>query len=433
MAAAESPAKRSRYRWLIFGILAGGYILVYFHRLCAAVVAVEMMRDLRTTGALLGLLSSAYFYPYALMQIPAGLLADTWGPRRTIAVFLLAAIAGSLLLGMAPSLGWAMVGRALVGIGVSMLFVPTMKILAEWFTAAEFAGMTGIMVAMGGVGSLTAAGPLAYVSSALGWRACFEIVGLATLVLAGLVWWLVRDRPADLGFEPITAAGPAAVPPIPLGQGLKRVLLTPAFWPLAVWFFFGCAVFFAFIGLWGGPYLMQVYGLSKAAAGNILSMSAVGMIFGSPLLSFLSTRVFQGRKPLLVLASLMAVALTALLSWATADLPVWSLYVLCLVMGVSTNAIVVIGFTATKELFPIQIAGTSTGLVNLFPFLGGAMFQPLLGYLLQRHGKQPDGAFTLAGFHEAFLVLFAAALLAFFASLFVKETMIKKEVAHESS
>jgi len=420
------PAKRPSYRWLIFGVLAGGYVLVYFHRLCAAVVAMEMMKDLHTTGALLGLLSSAYFYPYAVMQIPAGLLADSWGPRRTITVFFVVACAGSLVLGIAPSLAWALLGRTLVGIGVSMLFVPTMKILAEWFTPAEFAGMTGIMVAMGGVGSLSAAGPLAYLSSALGWRACFEIVGLATLVLAAAVWMLVRDRPADLGFAPVAAApsGPASL--IPLGQGVKSVLLTPAFWPLAIWFFFGCAVFFAFIGLWGGPYLMHVYGLSKAATGNILSLSAVGMIAGSPLLSFLSTRVFKARKPLLVLASVMAVGITGLLYWATAALPIWGLYLLCLAAGVFTNAIVVIGFTATKELFPLSIAGTSTGIVNLFPFLGGALFQPLLGRLLERHGQQPDGAFTLAGYREAFLVLFAAALIAFFASLFIKETM-KKE------
>ena len=99
MTATKDPAKPANYRWLIFGILAGGYVLVYFHRLCAAVVAMEMMQDLHTTGALLGLLSSAYFYPYALMQIPAGLLADTWGPRRTITVFFGVAFIGSLLLG----------------------------------------------------------------------------------------------------------------------------------------------------------------------------------------------------------------------------------------------------------------------------------------------------------------------------------------------
>ena len=108
-------SKALRYRWLIFWILAFAYILVYFHRLCPAVVAVDMMRDLHAGGALLGLLGSAYFYPYALMQLPAGLLSDSWGPRRTITLFFVIAFMGSLLLALAPSLFWAIVGRTLVG------------------------------------------------------------------------------------------------------------------------------------------------------------------------------------------------------------------------------------------------------------------------------------------------------------------------------
>jgi len=158
-------------RGFIFWILAFGYILVYFHRLCPAVVAVDMMRDLHAGGALLGLLGSAYFYPYALMQLPAGLLSDSWGPRRTITLFFTIAFAGSLLLGFAPSLFWAIVGRTLVGLGVSMLFVPTMKVLAEWFRIREFVTMTAILMAMGGLGSLTAATPLALT----GWAGGFPL------------------------------------------------------------------------------------------------------------------------------------------------------------------------------------------------------------------------------------------------------------------
>ncbi|MDH3810049.1 MAG: MFS transporter, partial [Desulfuromonadales bacterium] len=110
------------YRWLIFAVLACGYVLVYFHRLCPAVVAVDMMSDLQTGGALLGLLGSAYFYPYALMQIPAGLLADSWGARRTVTLFTLIAFLGALIIGLAPNVTVAIVGRILVGLGVSMLF-----------------------------------------------------------------------------------------------------------------------------------------------------------------------------------------------------------------------------------------------------------------------------------------------------------------------
>jgi sugar phosphate permease len=191
---------------------------------------------------------------------------------------------------------------------------------------------------------------------------------------------------------------------------------------VAIWFFFDCAVFFSFGGLWGGPYLMQVYGLSKAKAGHVLSMIAVGMIVGSPLLSLLSNRVFQARKPMLVVSSLVVLCLTALLAFYTDKLPLIGLYLITLGLGVFASAIVVIGFTTTKELFPVQMAGTSTGLVNLFPFAGGAVFQPILGYMLERHGRVED-AFTLAGYKEAFFVLFLCAIIAFLATLFLRETL----------
>ncbi len=415
-------SKALRYRWLIFWVLALSYVLVYFHRLCPAVVAVDMMRDLHAGGALLGLLSSAYFYPYALMQLPAGLLSDSWGPRRTISVFFTVAFVGSLLLGLAPSPLWAIVGRSLVGLGVSMLFVPTMKTLAEWFRIREFATMTGILMAMGGIGTLTATMPLALLSTWIGWRLSFVVVGIITLLLAILVWLFVRDRPADLGWpSPSEPSGPTP-PAIGLLEGMKRVITYPRFWPVAIWFFFDCAVFFSFGGLWGGPYLMQVYGFSKAQAGQILSMLAIGMIVGSPILSFLSNRVFQGRKPVLVLSSFVLLCLTALLAFCTEELPLAGLYLICLGLGIFSSAIVVIGFTTTKELFPLQIAGTSTGLVNIFPFAGGAVFQPLLGYVLESHGRV-EGVFSLAGYEQAFLLLFFCGLIAFLASLCLQETL----------
>jgi sugar phosphate permease len=424
IAKSDSLNKALKYRWLIFWVLAFSYILVYFHRLCPAVVAVDMMRDLQTSGALLGLLSSAYFYPYALMQLPAGLLSDSWGPRRSISLFFTVAFIGSVMLGLAPSVLLALVGRTLVGLGVAMLFVPTMKILAEWFRAKEFATMTAILIVMGGLGSLTAASPLAILSTWIGWRLSFVAVGVFTLLMALLVYLFVRDRPSDLGWPSPAEPTGSSPPAIGLLEGMKRVLTYPGFWPVAIWFFFDLAIFFSFGGLWGGPYLMQVYGLSKAKAGHILSMLAIGMIVGSPLLSFLSDRVLRGRKPVLVLSSFIVLCLTALLAFYTDRLSVPTLYLVCFGFGIFSSAIVVIGFTITKELFPVQIAGTSTGLVNIFPFAGGALFQPFLGYLLERPGKVGD-AFTLTGYKQAFLALFLCGLVAFIACLFLKETLVK--------
>ncbi len=424
----ELLAKAKRYRWVIFTILAFGYVLVYFHRLCPAVLAVDMMADLHATATLTGLLGAAYFYPYALMQLPAGLLSDSWGPRKTITLFFLVAFVGSVILGFAPNVLWAIVGRSLVGLGVAMLFVPTLKVLAEWYHVREFALMTGILMALGGVGSLSAATPLAYLSARIGWRLSFVSVGVFTLFLAVLVYSFVRNRPGDMGWPSPSQDAKTGPAPIRIGlmDGVRKVLTSAAFWPLAAWFFFNCAIFFSFGGLWGGPFLVQMYDLDNRQAAQILSMLAVGMIVGSPLLSYVSNNVVRARKPVLVFSSVVVLALAAALAFFTQKMPAPGLYVICFGLGVFSSAIVVIGFTANKELFPVQMAGTATGIVNLFPFAGGAIFQPILGMALEQHGKV-DGKFTLAGYEAAFLILFACAVAALFASFFIRETLVKDE------
>ncbi len=419
----ENLQKALRYRWVIFWILAFGYIMVYFHRLCPAVVAEDMRRDLAAGGGLLGLLGSAYFYPYALMQLPAGLLSDSWGPRKTIALFFCVAFAGSVILGIAPNVYVAIVGRTLVGLGVAMLFVPTLKVLAEWFRVKEFAMMTGILMAMGGIGSYSAATPLAYISDWIGWRQSFVLVGIFTLVLGALVWAFVRDRPADMGWPSPSEPSGSAVESVRLMQGVKMVLTLPRFWPLACWFFFSCAIFFSFIGLWGGPFLMQIYDLSKAKAGHILSMAAIGMIVGSPILSYLSNNIFRARKPVLILSSIFMLIITGMLYIFTQGIPILLLYLICLGIGTFSGAVVTIGFTTNKELFPVSIAGTATGLVNFFPFLGGAIFQVVLGAVVDSQGFTTSGGFSLQGFRYSFLVLFLCGLVACISSFLLKETM----------
>jgi sugar phosphate permease len=418
-----------RYRWVIFGILAFGYLLVYFHRLCTGVVALDMSHDLRAGGALTGLLVSAYFFAYASVQVPAGLLSDSWGPRRTITLFLFLAALGSVVVGVAPTAAWVIGGRLLVGLGTAMVFVCTLKAQAEWFHPREFATMTGILIAMGGVGSLTAAAPFALLSSGIGWRYAFIASGGATVVMAGLVWVFVRDRPASLGLPSPVESASRPAERIPLREGVRTVLACGWFWPLAVWFFLVCGIFFSFSAAWGPPYLSHVYGYSKEAASRIISLLYVGMIIGSPAFSVLSNRVFRGRKPVVVLASMAGLVPLALLAFATDRLSEPVLCVVCFATGVSFNAIVSIAFTMAKELFPISMAGTATGLVNLFPFAGGAALQPIIGAILDSHatlnaaGQQVYG---VAGYRDGFLLLFACGIGAVIASLCLKETFPKR-------
>jgi len=185
-------------RWLIFSILAIGYAIVYFHRVAPAVVAPELSESFAIKGGALGVLASAYFYPYALMQIPSGLLSDSLGPKKTVTLFTLVAALGAILFGLSPTFFSAILGRTMVGLGVAVLFIPTLKILANWFEKEKFAIVTGFLMAIGGVGWLWAAAPLAFLTLWLGWRTTFITMGCVSLALAVLTYLIVKDRPSHI-------------------------------------------------------------------------------------------------------------------------------------------------------------------------------------------------------------------------------------------
>ena len=167
---------------------------------------------------------------------------------------------------------------------------------------------------------------------------------------------------------------------------------------------------------------MHIYGMTKAEAGSVLSMIAWGMILGSPPLGWLSDKVMKSRKkPFMMCATLLVIVL-ALLSTYPAGLPQTILYVFFFIFSICASAVVALGFTMIKELFPVEIAGTSTGLVNLFPFLGGAIFMPLLGRVLDAYPKIASGGYSLAGYKMLILTLLASSVVSLLCTFFMKET-----------
>ena len=424
----EDTKKVLHYRWLIFAVLTTAYFFVYFHRLSLSVVANDLVSEFQISAGMMGLLGSVYFYCYAAMQLPAGLLADSIGPRKTVTCFLLIAAAGSLIFGLAQNFTSAFIGRLLVGFGVSMVFIPTMKILSQWFRAREFAIMAGILNAVGGIGVMAATWLLALMTARFGWRLSFEAIGGATFVLLVMVWLIVRDRPADKGWPSLNRIDGMSddsqheAGGITLWEGVLRVVTEKKFWPVAIWFFLDCGIFFGFGALWGGPYLMHLYDMTRAQAGSVLSMIAWGMIIGSPLLGYLSERVLRSRKKVLIFCTSILTLVLLCFALFPASLPHPVLYLLFFLFSFSASAIVVIGFTTTKELFPVAIAGTSVGTVNLFPFLGGAVFMPLMGKVLDRFPKTADGAYAPEAYSHLLLLLCGAALLALFCTFFMQET-----------
>jgi len=421
-----------RFRWLIFIVLALAYLFVYFHRLSLSVVANDLIKEFQTTASVMGLLGSTYFYCYAFMQFPAGLLSDSLGPRKSVTFFLIIASAGSIIFGFAPTIKIAFLGRVMVGLGVSMVFIPTMKILSRWFHPHEFAFMTGILNAVGGIGVLAATWLLAVMTLFFGWRISFELIGCCTFIIVVLVWFIVSDRPEDkgwpslgeLGKEKGKVSGP--VKQIPLLQGVHQVISEKYFWPVAIWFFFDCGIFFGFGALWGGPYLMDVYNMTRSQAGTVLSMIAWGMIIGSPPLGFISDKLMKSRKKPFVLCNLLLVIELAFLSIYPAGLPRIALYIFFFVFSICASSVVIFGFTIIKELFPVEIAGTSTGMVNLFPFLGGAIFMPLLGRVLDAYPKSDAGGYSLEAYSVLILILLGSSVLSLICTFLTKETFQDK-------
>lgn len=421
-----------RFRWFVFLVLALAYFFVYFHRLSLSVVANDLIRSFHTTAGVMGFLGSIYFYCYAAMQFPAGLLSDSLGPRKSVTFFLIIASAGSILFGFAPTIEVAYISRVMVGVGVSMVFIPTMKILSQWFRAREFAFMTGILNAIGGLGVLAATWLLAMMTAGFGWRVSFELIGASTFVIVALVWLIVRDRPEDKGWPSISdidnqdGADTRMPGQIPLLAGARRVVSEKYFWPVAVWFFFDCGIFFGFGALWGGPYLMHVYGMTRAQAGTVLSMIAWGMMIGSPPLGYLSDKIMKSRKKPFILCNLILVVEFVLINIYPSGLSHAALYVFFFVFSICASSVVIFGFTIIKELFPVEMAGTSTGMVNLFPFLGGAVFMPLLGKVLDAYPKSAAGGYSLKGYAVLLLILLGASVISLICTFLMKETFPKE-------
>lgn len=286
--------RASSYRWVILGILSFSYLLVFVHRMCPAVLAEDIMHSFGASGAVTGLLASAYFYPYALMQGPGGFITDRLGTRRLVTLSMLVASVGSVLFALSSGVTSAFLSRVLVGLGVSVVLVPTYKALTAWFPVKDYVLGTSLVIAVAGLGALLAGSPLAGLSEAIGWRGSFWVIAGLTMANAALVWFLVRDKPQDLGLPPVETIAEGdhhAAKSVPLRQVLPMVLGNRDFWLLAGWFFFNGGVLFSFAGLWAGPYYMQAYAMSKTQAGQVINVFSFGLVFGPLIFAWIAAKV----------------------------------------------------------------------------------------------------------------------------------------------
>ena len=409
-------------------VVVASYVLSFFQRFAPAGIAQDLAAAFQTSAASLGVLAATYFYVYTLMQVPTGILVDTLGPRRILFLGGVVAGGGSLLFGMAESINGALIGRTLVGLGVSVVFIAMLKIIAVWFEERRFATVVGMSMLVGNLGSVLAGAPLSWLAQATGWRGVFVGVGGVSLVLAALCWLLVRDRP-----DASEGTHPHAVDRTVVLSGLLRVLKNRATWPaVAVNFGIGGS-FFAFAGLWATPYLTQVHGMTRAAASSHLSLYFAGFAIGCLFIGGLSDRLQRRKLVVLVAAHIYALIW---LVWLTGlPMPVAVSFTLFGLMGIATAAFT-LSWACAKEVNPPQLSGMSTSVTNIGGFLGGALLQPAVGWImdLSWNGTMADGVrhYAPEDFKLGFMLLAAVAWFGAMSAWRIRETHcrnIHKELA----
>ena len=409
---------RDPHRWMVFSVICVVYFFVYFHRVSTSVIASDLLEAFHTNATALGFMSSMYFYLYAFEQPLVGYLSDRLGPRRVIGYWSVAAAAGCFLFGMAPNIGWASVGRALIGLGVGGVYVPAVKAFSLWFRKEEFATMIGLLMSMGNFGAVIATTPLAWAAGSWGWRPTFFLIGGITLGLAFVTLLLTRDH---AGISEPAQVNPAAASGG--NPGLKaeaiQVLGSGQFWIVGMIFFGIYGTLITLQGLWATPFLMTVLRIERIFASKLNMLIPVGVIIGAPFFGWLTDRFLLNKGNTLV-----AILTVYTLTWVGiifffSPLGITGLSLVLLVMGMATGGFISVLWGIVQETTPWEILGLTSGMLNPAPFFGVAVFQVLTGAILGQAGRVGD-FYPLSGFRNAFFVCLLGILICLVLSFWLR-------------
>lgn len=383
------------------------------YRLKTGVLAEELARAFEATATEIGTLHAVFFVVYAPLQLVAGVLADRYGPRLTVSVGAVVMHAGAILFAVSDTLPVAFVGRFLMGLGASVVFIAILKFCANWFRPEEFATFVGLTAAVSGLGGIVATYPLAVAASAVGWRVAVGSLAVVGVAVAVGVFAFVRNNPDDpsrFGVPDVEPVGSFAE----VRANLRDVLDAKQTWLIAGAFFVATGVNTTVFGLWGVPYLVQIYGLSLTDAAAITLLGSAGLATGPPTIGRLSDS-FGVRVPLMLVTGAAFAACYGVVA-VLGDPPLVVVAVAFFAAGFLIGGFV-LGFTVMRENHTAGASGTATGTVNAAGFTGAAVFPTVIGALLDAYwtGETVAGAriYTLAGYRAGFGVAAAAGMCAF--------------------
>lgn len=388
-----SPALR-RQGLLIVATLATAYVASHFFRAANVTIGLDLMRDLGIGPEALGALTGAFFFGFSAMQIPCGFFFDRHGPRRTVSGMLLLAVAGAALFTLAPSWPVLLTGRALMGAGFGVMLIGSMVVISRWFPPDWFSTLSAMVMSIGLIGNLLATTPLAWGTEQIGWRGVFAIMAAFTALATIAVWLVVRDAPPDHPFLARKTESPRE-----MLRGLGEVLRNPRLPFILTLNFCNYACTFTVQGLWGGPFLREVHGLSIIESGNVLLTAVIayqlGMLVFGPL-----DRLLDTRKWIAISGTLTIVAILALFA-ALDRPPAWLVVAGIIGMGfVSASSTMIM--THGRAIFPDRLIGRGMATMNTCVMLGVACMQTLSGVILGAFTPLADGTRSELAYRSLF-------------------------------
>ena len=351
--------------WVIFLTWLLAYLLSYFYRSTNAVIAAELRADVGLNNEQLGFMSSLFYLTFALVQLPLGSALDRFGPRLVTPTLMMVGAAGSLLFSLGESFLVLSVARALLGVGFAGVLMGAMKVFSTALPSDRFATMSSLLVGVGSTGGLLAATPMALLVGNVGWRPVFACGAVVVVVAAAVVVVFTRGAPPT---------GARA------GAGFGPIARDHRFWRISLLNFATVGVMLGLQGLWGGPYLADIYGRSELQIGNALVALGVGIVIGNLVCGPLADRF--GRGLVALTGAGVFLACQVLLALALPGAPVAAIY---LTIGVFGSYYVVL-IAEARAIFPAELTGRAITAVNFFGMVGAMVVQWLMGVIIESGG-----------------------------------------------
>jgi nitrate/nitrite transporter NarK len=367
----------ARYRWAILAVCVLGFMQTHVHRVGFAPLIPTFIADLGLTYAAAGTIMAAYFWTYAGMQVPVGVLTDRLGARRVMLGCMGVMAVGAVAFALSHTYAQSLLSRCLLGAGAAATWLPGLRLIQEWFEPRERGLATGLFSAGGGIGGTTALLLLPILAGHLGWRAAYAVLAVPVLITMAAAWILVR---------PSGSARPAATAGAP-GQVLaafREVLTTRALWPFNLYVIFSYGGYFALL-TWLPTFLVESEGLSQAGAGLVTALITAGTIVSWPLAGLLSDRLGR-RKPIFLVSQALSVVVCLAFAYLVPGTGLAGAAAVAAFTGLMLGGLIT-PFVMVTEVVPPRLMGTASGVVNAFCFVGGLLVPVALGYALDLTGS----------------------------------------------